>query len=459
MAKKSKEVVLLEKMESKKTTVKNELIGIIRSYDKNGDRFLTQAVNKEAKMNSMIKRGLPPEAIENETLLQEATELREKAQVSAIASGKKLEKYLEGVKKEFTKAEEAQKKLLSSGKSKVSKEREIDFKVQSLGYKLQEGNKIAEKAKHGELPKHVQTLGGRIWRSRLMYIMMIPTFIASLMFSYWPMYGTLLAFKDYDIRKGILGSPLTKMGGFGHFYDLFHSSYFVLVLRNTLIISISKLIINTLFVIIFALLLNEVKNNLFRRTVQAITYLPHFLSWVIMASLLMSILSMSGGAVNKFIEMNLGGKPVNFLAEPKYFRALLYITEVWKEGGWGSIIYLAAILGINPVLYESALIDGAGRFKQAIYVTLPSIRGTIVILLVMGSSSILNAGMEQIMLLQTPATMNVSDVIDTYMFRLAFSQQKFDIATAVELSKSIVGFCLLIATDKLSKLFGEEGLL
>jgi len=271
------------------------------------------------------------------------------------------------------------------------------------------------------------------------------------------MYGVLLAFKDWDLRKGIINSPWTDYNGFGHFYRAFVDDYVLQVIKNTLIISSVKLVTMTIFVIGLALLLNEIRNKIFKRTVQSIIYVPHFLSWIVMTGILMSLFSQSGGVVNRFIVRELNGVPINIMAEPRYFRFLLYATNIWKGGGWGTIIYLAAIMGVSPTLYESAIIDGAGRFRQAVHITLPSIKGTIILLLILNVGGILNAGFDQVYNMMSPSVMEVADIIDTYVFRKTL-EWDFSFGTAVGLAKNVVAVFLIVSTDRIAKFFGEEGI-
>ena len=266
------------------------------------------------------------------------------------------------------------------------------------------------------------------------------------------MYGAIIAFKDFKPLDGILGS---RWVGLQNFIDFFNHPSFSLVLSNTVIISFYKILFGFPAPIILALLLNEVKVSGFKRLVQTVTYLPHFLSWVVITGLVSSVLSPSTGIVNILLKsMNI--KPIYFMADPKYFRAVLVITDIWKEVGWGSIIYLAAISGINQELYEAAIIDGAGRWKRTVYITLPSISSTIIIMLILRVGSIMNAGFEQIFMMYNASVYDVSDVIDTFVYRMGLERRRYSFATAVGLFKSIIGFTLIVITNKISKRIDED---
>jgi putative aldouronate transport system permease protein len=291
-------------------------------------------------------------------------------------------------------------------------------------------------------------------------LMIIPSLFFIIVFSYIPMWGVLTAFQDYNIARGFFGSPWV---GFKHFEMFLTSPDFVLVMRNTLAISFLKMLFGFPAPIILALILNEVRWMFFKRAVQTISYLPHFLSWVIVSAFVISMLSVDNGSVNILLQsLNLIDEPINWLSIPQYFWAILVATNIWKEVGFGAIIYLAAIAGVNPHLYEAAAIDGAGRFKQIIYVTLPSIAPVIVILLILNISNLLNAGFEDILLLTNRGTNGVlrpvSEVIDTYVYRMGLTNYRFSYATAAGLFKSVVSISLLIGANYLAKRMGKASL-
>jgi putative aldouronate transport system permease protein len=262
--------------------------------------------------------------------------------------------------------------------------------------------------------------------------------------------GVLLAFKDYSFRKGIWGSPWV---GFRYFQMFFTSYDFPRLLKNTLIVGLIKCILEFPFAIILALLLNEFKNEKFKKISQTITYLPHFLSTVIIVTMLQRILAPNIGILNQFIG-KLGGDPGTFfLMEPKYFFQLLFSMDLWRNIGWDSIIYLAAISGVDSALYEAASIDGCTRLKKIWYITLPGIRGTIGLLFIMGVGGLLSSGFEQIYLLRTPGNMSVADTLDTFVLKMGLMNGQFGYATAVGLIQGIVGLILVIICNRLSKRF------
>lgn len=286
---------------------------------------------------------------------------------------------------------------------------------------------------------------------RVLLVMMVPALIYYIVFHYLPMYGVLLAFKDFKITQGILGSP---WAGFTHFEKIFHDSYFYTVLKNTIVISLYKLIFGFPVPILFALLLSEVTNMKFKKVVQTISYLPHFISWVVMAGIFFTIFSLEG-PVNALIKV-FGGEPTLFLADPRYFRTILVVTSIFQGFGWGSIIYFAAISSIDPQLYEAAVIDGAGRFKRMWYISIPMLVPVIAIMLILSMSGILDAGFDQIFNMYNVQVYNVSDIIDTYVYRKGLIDMNYSYATAVGLSKSVVALVLIIVVNRIVKWIGGK---
>ena len=253
----------------------------------------------------------------------------------------------------------------------------------------------------------------KIWYFRHIYLFLLPAIIWYLIFAYYPMYGILIAFKDFKYNLGILGSP---WAGFKYFEQFLNDSSFYDVLRNTLSISALKLIFGFPAPLILALMLNAVMHGRLKRVFQTISYLPHFVSWVVVVTLLQKILSPNVGLIND-IRYQMGLEPIFFMGKPELFYPLVVISDIWKGVGWGSIIYLAALTNIDPHLYEAAEIDGAGRWSKLFKITLPSLTPTIAILLIFSLSGILNAGFDQIWLMQTPATLSVSEILDTYVLK------------------------------------------
>lgn len=290
--------------------------------------------------------------------------------------------------------------------------------------------------------------GWRIFSENLeMYLLLVPGLLFLFLFKYTPMYGLLIAFQDFNIFDGISGS---KWVGLMQFQKLIDSDEFHTVFMNTLLISVYKIVILFPIPIIVALLLNEVRRMLFKRTIQTIIYLPHFLSWVIISGLFINILSPSGGLVNEIIQW-FGGKPISFFLDNHYFRSVVVFTAGWKEVGWNAIIFIAAVASIEQEQYEAASIDGAGRIKQMIYITLPGILPTIILMLILRLGYLLEAGTEQILTLYNPVVYATGDVMGTFVYRVGLGKMDYSFSTAVGLFNSIVGFLLIISGNMLSK--------
>ena len=286
-------------------------------------------------------------------------------------------------------------------------------------------------------------------------MLLLPFLIFVAVFKYVPMYGVVLAFKDYKIRKGILGSP---WAGLKYFEQLFSALSFKEVLANTLIINLMELVLYFPVPIMMALFINEIRNQRMKKTFQTVSYLPHFISWVVLAPILKDILALNG-PINTIIE-KLGGTSIYFMADTGWFRWILLLSSTWKGCGWGAILYLAAITGINQELYEAAELDGANKFRQIWHITLPGIRPTIVITLIMKMGDFMSAGFGQIYNMYSPAVYKVADVLDTYTYRQGIEAHNYSYATAAGLFQNVVGFVLVILANyicnKLSD--GEEGL-
>lgn len=300
-----------------------------------------------------------------------------------------------------------------------------------------------------------KSLAKRIYEFRYLYLLLSFTLIYFIIFKYAPMYGVQLAFKKFTYRRGITGSEWI---GWKNFQDLFRSQQFTRTIGNTVVISLGRLFFTFFIPIIVAVLLNEIRCSAFKRVVQTFMYLPHFLSWVIISGIAYSLLSVNGGFINKLL-LAAGGQPVNFLLEPECFRPILYISSVWKEVGWESIIYLAALAGINPELYEAATVDGANRFKQMIHVTWPGIRSTVVIMLILTVSRVMSAGFDQIYNLYSSPVFSVADIIDTYTYRELFLKSKFGQATAAGLFQAAINIVMVVITNQIAKMINDgEGL-
>jgi putative aldouronate transport system permease protein len=283
--------------------------------------------------------------------------------------------------------------------------------------------------------------------------MALPVVLYYIIFSYLPMYGIVIAFQQYSPGKGVFGSDFI---GFRNFTDFFSSFYFWRILSNTLMISIYDLVFSFPAPIILALLLNEVRQMKFKRLVQTVTYMPYFISLVVVAGILRDF-SLPTGALSNIVAMFTGDN-VNLLGRPDYFRPLFVGSGIWQNVGFGSIIFLAAISGVDQELYEAAIIDGAGRLRQAWYVTLPCISSTILILLILRIGSLLNVGYEKIILLYNPVTYETADVISSFVYRKGLLESVYGYSTAVGLFNSVVNFILLVTANKLSKMFAHSSL-
>lgn len=284
--------------------------------------------------------------------------------------------------------------------------------------------------------------------------MMLPGILYFIIYHYVPMAGIVIAFKDYNLRQGVLGSEWV---GFENFKTIFQAHDLYALLRNTIVISVYKIVFGMFPDLILALLLNEVRKKWFKQLIQTVTYGPYFLSWLIVYGLTTAFLSQDGGIVNQFISDS-GGEPINFLASGEYFRSILVGTEIWKTTGYGAIIYLAALATINTELYEAAVVDGANRWSQIWHVTLPGIRDVFLLLLVLRIGTILDAGFEQVYIFLNSRVYDVGDIIDTWVFRRGLEQLEFSLAVAVNLFKSVVGFILVLGANRVAKKLGGSGI-
>lgn len=284
-------------------------------------------------------------------------------------------------------------------------------------------------------------------RNKDLYFMLIPGLIFLIVFKYTPMYGIIIAFLDYNIFAGIGGSEWI---GMNNFIKLFGNIEFYQVFTNTLLISIYKLVFYFPIPILLAIVLNEVRSMAYKKTVQTIIYLPHFLSWVIVSGLCINILSTSNGIINNLI-VAFGGTPISFMMSNDWFRTVIVGSSIWKEAGWGTIIYIAAIAGIDQEIYEAARVDGAGRIRQIMHITLPGLTSTIVLLFIMRLGNMLDAGTEQILMLYNPVVYDSGDVIGTYVYRMGIGKMDYSFSTSVGLFESIIGFILVVTGNSLSR--------
>jgi putative aldouronate transport system permease protein len=296
-----------------------------------------------------------------------------------------------------------------------------------------------------------------IYRYKYLYLLLIPALLYYIIFHYIPLYGVVLSFKDFQISKGILGSPWADPPT-RHFLRLFRNPDFWRAVKNTFIISTYKIVFAFPAPIILALLLNEIVSMRFRKTVQTIMYLPHFISWVVIGGILMHFLSIDNGIINNILGV-FGIPPRQYMTEPRYFRAILIISHIWKNMGWGTIIYLAALAGVDLDLYAAATIDGVNRFQMVWYVTLPQIRSTIAVMLILNLGRIiLNAGFEQIFIMYNPSVYEVSDIINTLVYRMGIESMQYAVATAAGLFRSLIACFLIVTSNMIVKRMGERGI-
>lgn len=297
-----------------------------------------------------------------------------------------------------------------------------------------------------------------LWKYKFLYILLLPGLLHVLLFHYVPMYGIVIAFQNFSPFRGVESMFIdARWVGMDNFVQFFNSYYFGRILTNTLLISAYKIIFGFPAPIVFALLLNELRSSKFKKTVQTISYLPHFLSWAIISALILSLLSPTSGLIGKMVA-EFSGSQSNLISEPNFFRSILVSSDIWAGLGWGSIIYLAALAGIDPAQYESAKIDGANRFQQMIHISLPGMANIISILFIFAVGGILNAGFEQVLLLYSPNVYSVGDIIDTYVYREGLENSRYSYAQAVGVFKNVVGLIFLLGTNYIVKRLGKEGI-
>jgi putative aldouronate transport system permease protein len=293
-----------------------------------------------------------------------------------------------------------------------------------------------------------------VYRHRWLYIMMLPSLAYYAIYKYAPMAGLVIAFQDYNLMDGLRNSPWV---GLKHFRDVFSNQQFFILLRNTLLISFYKIGFGALPDLLLALLLNEVRIRWYKRAVQTAVYFPYFLSWVIVYGMMLMFLSPGTGLVNYFLK-DWGFEPISFLTSNDWFRSILVSSEIWKDVGIGSVIYMAAMAGIDPQQYEAAIMDGAGRWKRMWHITLPGIRNVFVLLLILKMGSILDAGFGQIYVLYNSLVYETADIIDTWVFRRGLEQMQYGYAAAVGMFKSVVGLIMILGANQLAKRFGGNGI-
>lgn len=304
-----------------------------------------------------------------------------------------------------------------------------------------------------------KTKFSRIWmgikRDRWLYLLLIVPVIYFIIFKYIPMYGVVIAFKDYNLFKGIADSEWV---GLDVFRKIFMMKDFIRAVRNTLMLNILGLLIGFPVPVMIAIMLSEIQLPLYKRVTQTLLYLPHFISWVIIAGMAYQLFSTSTGIINTMITSLSGREPIPFLTTPRLWVAIYVGTGIWQGMGWGAILYLAAIAGINPELYEAALVDGCGRMRRIWHITLPGIRPTISILLILNLGRFMNIGFEQPYTMGNLLVNDVSDVLSTFVYRVGIKSGLFSIATAVGLFRSVIGLILLVTSNQISKRLGESGI-
>ncbi|WP_163875763.1 ABC transporter permease [Paenibacillus favisporus] len=294
----------------------------------------------------------------------------------------------------------------------------------------------------------------KIWKYKWLYALLLPALAWVIVFDYLPLYGISIAFMDYNVIQGFGAS---KWVGFAHFRELFASEMFLNAFRNTLLISLYKMISGFICPILLALSLNEIRTKWFKKTLQTAVYLPRFVSWVVYGGIITLLLSPETGVINKIVEW-FGGKPVYLLVEPAYFRIILVVTDAMKEMGWAAIIYLAAIAGLNPEVYEAAVMDGATRFQRIIHITLPGISSTIIVIFILRVGYLMSAGLDQVLNLYNPMVFEVGDILDTYIYRVGIEQFSLSLAAAADVIKGIIGFAMVLIANQIAKRINDSGI-
>ncbi|WP_420799845.1 MULTISPECIES: ABC transporter permease [Paenibacillus] len=293
-----------------------------------------------------------------------------------------------------------------------------------------------------------------ILKNKWLYLMISPGLLYILIYKYIPMYGLIISFQNYKSYQGILGSEWV---GFEHFERLFGSPDFWMIFSNTIILFALQLLIFFPIPIILALMLNELRSEKYKRTVQTLIYLPHFMSWVIVVSISFVIFTVDGGIFNSLLEL-LGFEKINFLLKEEWFRPMYILQVIWREAGWGTIIFLAAIASVDPQLYEAAKMDGAGRIRQMVSITLPAIKSVIIVLLILKIGDVLELGFEHVYLLLNSTNRQVAEIFDTYVYVTGIHQGQLSYSTAVGFFKGFVGLVLVIGANWLAKKHGEDGI-
>ncbi len=295
----------------------------------------------------------------------------------------------------------------------------------------------------------------KAWNYKWIYLMLLPVIAYFIIFKYWPMYGITIAFKDYNIFKGITESPWV---GLDIFQKVFANKNFWSAIKNTFVLNLASLAVSFPLTIIVSLMLNELGSAKFKRVTQSVLYLPHFISWVVVAGIATNMFALQDGTINMVLQ-RMGIEPVPFLSDNGWWIFTYIVCNVWKEIGWGTIIYLAALTGVDESLYEAAYLDGATKFQRLIYITLPSIKSVIVTMLILSLSKMMTIGLDAPLLLGNNRVMGVSEVISTYTYRIGIEKAMYSESTAIGLFQSVVNIIILVAADRFAKAIGEEGII
>ena len=293
-----------------------------------------------------------------------------------------------------------------------------------------------------------------VWRYKYFYMMLIPAVLYFFIFHYVPMYGVIISFKDFNFKKGIMGSEWI---GLENFLYMFQLEDFFQVFWNSFYLSFLRLLFGFPAPILLALMINEINNKYFKKITQTAIYLPYFIAWAVLGGILVNFLSPTWGAVNEVVKL-FGGDPIFFLGDPKYFRSIVVISSIWKDAGWGTIIYLAAVTGIDQSQYEAATVDGATRMQRLKHITIPGIKTTVILTLILRMGSIMSNGFEQIFVLQNAQNLSVSEVFETYTYRIGMLGGRYSFATTVGLFASVISMIFLITSNIISKKMGEESI-
>ncbi|MFD2333493.1 ABC transporter permease [Cohnella sp. GCM10020058] len=301
---------------------------------------------------------------------------------------------------------------------------------------------------------HKASLRSKIWRYRWLYVFMIPGILYYLIYHYVPMFGLVVAFQDYNLMKGVTGSAWV---GWDNFKAVFESPDFPQLMKNTVLLSLYRLVFGMLPDLLLALMLNEIRVRWFKKTIQTLTYGPHFLSWIIVYGIMFSFFAPGSGLVTTFFR-DMGWGDIDALTNSGLFRPMLVMTDIWKSTGYGAIIYLAALANINHEQYEAAAIDGANRWSQLWHVTLPGVRDVFMLLVILRLGGILDAGFEQVYIFLNVRVYDVGDILDTWIFRRGIEEMNYSVPAAVGVFKSVIGFVLVLGANKLAKRFGGSGI-